>query len=191
MDESNISKLLQQCKASGKSQHSSKMSFYPLISFSNRCRRENRFYDKITSRIRERCNSTLITQNPENIALLQCPDRYPTLTLSFKPSRHASEFHISTYRQLLFLPSLLFFLFSSPMFILVPLHHPHQLLPPLHLPALLLLIHILSDKLWSPSFLPVESSTAWVMLEKDHARKHARAWRFSAGSRSVRVVGRP
>lgn len=31
MDESSVSKLLQQCKASGESQHSSNMPFDPLI----------------------------------------------------------------------------------------------------------------------------------------------------------------
>ncbi len=62
---------------------------------------------------------------------------------------------------------------------------------PLHLPALFLLTHILSNKLWLPSFLLVESSIAWAMLKKNHARKHARAWQFSVGSHFVWVVGQP
>jgi hypothetical protein len=116
-------------------------------------------------------------------------DRFPTLTPLYKHSKHACEFHTNIYKQLLFTHFLLFFRCFCPVYLLVP--SPHR--PPRPLPrrAPPPSIPTLSDKHWWLFFLPAGSLTVSVMLEKDHARKRARAWLFSEVSRSARAVDRP
>ena len=90
-----------------------------------------------------------------------------------KRSKHTCKFHISIYKQLLFTHFLLFFRCSSPLYMLVPSPHRLPRLLPRRAPPS---IPTLSDRHWWLFFRPAGSLTVSVTLEKDHARKHARAW---------------
>ena len=147
MDESNVSKLIHQCKASGMSQRRFDIPSTPLIFFSidvdvkidSMVRLQAEFENGATVRLSAK---VLEISSSHHLPL---NDRFPTPMLLSKPSRHASEFHTNIYKQQLFLRFRLSFRSFSLTFIPIPL--PHLPRPPLLLPVLPLSMHTLFDKL--------------------------------------------